>query len=144
MVGNEVRIVGNLTADPEARFTPNGKAVASFSIAHNRKWKDASGNDQEETSFFDVVAWETLAENVVESLHKGDRIIVDGRLLQRSWETPEGDKRYKVEIVADEVAPSLRWASVSILRNERTDNAGTRPTAPRGGKKAPDHDEEPF
>lgn len=144
MVGNEVRIVGNLTADPEARFTPGGKAIASFSIAHNRKWKDASGNDQEETSFFDVVAWETLAENIVESLHKGDRVLVDGRLLQRSWETPENEKRYKVEIVADEVSPSLRWASVDIQRNERTDGGSARPTAPRGKAKAANYDEEPF
>jgi len=142
MVGNYVSIVGNLVKDPELRFIPSGKAVASLSIAHNRKWKDQSGADQEETSFFDVSVWDTLAENVADSLGKGDRILVEGRLLQRSWEK-DGEKFYKVEIVADEISPSLRWASAKPSRNEKADAVGGKP-AGRGNAKAPDYDEEPF
>ena len=127
MIGNTIEVVGNLTADPELRFTTSGKAVASFSVAFNRKWKDKNGDDVEETSFFDAVAWDRLAENLVESVGKGDRVIITGRLQQRSWETTEGDKRYKIEIQADEVAPSLRWATARVTRNEKDGNAGGKP-----------------
>ena len=122
--GNSVTIVGNLTRDPELRFTPSGQATASFGLAVNRRWQDKqSGEWQEATSFFDVVCWREMAENASESLSKGSRVVVTGRLEQRSWET-NGEKRSKVEIVADEIGPSLRWASAVVTKNERRSEGG--------------------
>jgi hypothetical protein len=89
-------------------------------LYHPSNWTDRQSQERKEsTSFFDVVAWGTLAENAATSLAKGTRVVVTGRLDQRSWETAEGDKRSKVEITADELAPSLRWATVQVTRNER-------------------------
>src|ERR1700726_3008643 len=118
--GNNVNIVGNLTRDPELRFTPTGQATASFAVAVNRRWLNRQTQEWDEaTSFFDVVCWGQLAENAAQSLNRGSRVIVSGRLDQRSWENQEGEKRSKIEITADEVAPSLRWATVEITKNER-------------------------
>ena len=118
--GNNVNIVGNLTRDPELRFTPSGQATASFGVAVNRRWQNRQSQEWEEaTSFFDVVCWGQLAENSAQSLTRGSRVVISGRLDQRSWENNEGEKRSKIEITADEVAPSLRWATVQITRNER-------------------------
>ncbi|MCY3785657.1 MAG: single-stranded DNA-binding protein [bacterium] len=127
--GNTVTIVGNATRDPELRFTPSGTPLCSFGVAWNRRF-ERGGEQVEEVSFFDVTCWSSLAENVAESITKGARVVVSGRLDQRSWETPEGDRRSKVEIVADDVAPSLRWASAQIHRNEFREGNGT---GPRGG-----------
>ena len=140
---NTVTVVGNVTRDPELRFTPGGAAVASFGLAWNRKGQ----NDEEIVSFFDITCWRGLAENVAESITKGSRVVVYGRLDQSSWEDKEGNKRSKVEIVADDVAPSLMWATVEITRNEfRGDGAGS--SAPTGGgdrsAQTPQTDEEPF
>ena len=108
---NTVTIAGNLTRDPELRFLDGGAATAGFGIAVSRRWFDKTKNDWTEvTSFFDVVAWRTLADNVAETLKKGDRVVVTGRLEQRSWEK-DGEKRSKVEIVADEIASSLKFAN---------------------------------
>jgi len=130
---NSVTLVGNVTRDPELRFTPAGQATASFGLAVNRVWTDRqSGERKEAVSFFDVVCWREMAENAAESLAKGSRIIVTGRLEQRSWESQEGEKRSKVEVIADEIGPSLRWATAAITRNERrTPNEGGG--APGGG-----------
>ena len=152
--GNTVMVVGNATRDPELRFTPSGTPVCTFGLAWNRRY-ERNGEQVEETSFFDITCWSSLAENVAESITKGARVIVSGRLDQRSWETPEGDKRNKVEIVADEVAPSLRWASAQVNRNEFREGNGTAPrrgAAPASGSApaasrsaAPSYgDEEPF
>jgi single-strand DNA-binding protein len=117
--GNNITIVGNITRDPELRYTPSGQANVRLGVAVNRKWQDRnSGEWQEQTSFFDVIAWRELAENVNESLKKGARVIVTGRLEQRSWEQ-EGNKRSVVEIIADEIAPSLRWATAKVEKTER-------------------------
>ena len=121
--GNNVQIVGNVTRDPELRYTPSGASVTNFSIAWNRRY-ERNGQQVEEVNFFDIVCWGTLADNVAASVTKGVRVIVEGRLDQRSWETPQGEKRSKVEITADEVSPSLRWASVEVARNPRDDNFG--------------------
>ncbi len=150
---NTVTVVGNVTRDPELRFTPNGAAVTNFGLAWNRKGQ----NDEEIVSFFDVTCWSGLAENVAESINKGDRVVVYGRLDQRSWESQEGERRSKVEIVADDVSPSLRWATVEITRNEFRGGDGGRSAAPvggggqsapmgGGGQAAPTYptDEEPF
>ena len=119
MSGNSITIVGNITRDPELRFTPSGQANARLGVAVNRRWQDrSSGEWNEATSFFDVICWRELAENVSESLKRGARVIVTGRLEQRTWEQ-EGNKRSVVEIIADEVAPSLRWATAKVEKTER-------------------------
>ena len=141
---NTVTVVGNVTRDPELRFTPSGAAVANFGLAWNRKGQ----NDEEVVSFFDVTCWSGLAENVAESITKGSRVVVYGRLDQRSWENQDGERRSKGEIVADDVAPSLRWATVEITRNEFRGGDGGGSAAPSsgGGRPAstPQTDEEPF
>lgn len=121
MNGNTVTLCGNITADPELRFTPSGQATASFGLAINRKWTDKATNEKRESvSFFDIVCWQEQAENASESLRKGDRVVIVGRLEQRSWEDREtGDKRYKIEVVAEEVGPSVRWATAVVTKNER-------------------------
>lgn len=141
--GNTSTIVGNLTRDPELRYTPTGASVTNFSVAWSRKFQ-RQGQEVEETSFVDVTCWGTLAENVAASLTKGNRIVVTGRLEQRSWETPSGEKRSKVEIVADDVGPSLRWASAQVARNERTDAPGASAGRPGAPQPAYDYMEEPF
>ncbi|HMJ76650.1 MAG TPA: single-stranded DNA-binding protein [Iamia sp.] len=121
---NSVTLTGNITRDPELRFTPSGQAVATFGLAVNRRWQNRQTNEwEEQVSFFDVKCWAQMAENVSESLGRGTRVVVSGRLEQRSWETDNGDKRSKVEVVADEIAPSLRWATAQVTKNERTDGA---------------------
>src|SRR2546426_1935481 len=119
--GNSVTLVGNITRDPELRFTASGQATASFGLAVNRRWQNRQTNDWEEaTSFFNIVCWREMAENASESLTKGARVIVTGRLEQRSWEDREsGDKRSVVEVVADEICPSLRWATAKVEKNDR-------------------------
>lgn len=113
-------LVGNLTRDPELRYAPSGVATVDLGLAVNRRWQDRQSQEwQEETSFFSVVCFGELAEHVAESLAKGARVVVLGRLSERRWETPEGDKRSKVEVVATEVCPSLRWASAEITKADR-------------------------
>ncbi len=148
--GNNVELIGNITRDPELRFTPSGAAVANFGLAVNRRWQNRQTNEwEEQVSFFDIVAWRELAENVAESLTKGSRVMVSGRLDQRSWETDNGEKRSKVEVVADEIGPSLRWATAQVTRNERRDggsgggfDSAPPPTAPPAAGY--NDDEEPF
>ena len=121
MAMGQVTIVGNLTDDPELRYTPNGAAVAKFRVAVNRRYKDQSGEWKDgDTSYFTVNAWRTLAENVAETLTRGANVIVVGRLQQRSWETQDGDKRTVIEIEADEVGPSLRWATAKVEKQGRS------------------------
>lgn len=121
MSDNNITVIGNLTRLAELRFTPSGQAVATFGLAVNRKWQNRQTQAwEEDTSFLDVVCWAQLAENVAESLEKGTRVIVTGRVQMRSWETAEGDKRSKIEIVADDVGPALKWATTVVTRNERS------------------------
>jgi len=150
--GNNVSIVGNITRDPELRFTPTGQATASFGVAVNRRWQNRQTQEWEEAvSFFDVVCWAQLAENVAQSLTRGSRVVVTGRLDQRSWENDQGEKRSKIEITADEVAPSLRWATVDITKNERRAPDGAVPAGAASYRAVPNEvpagysdDEEPF
>jgi single-strand DNA-binding protein len=111
---------GNLTRDPEIRYSREGQPSASFGLAVNRRWQSKGSDEWEEsTSFFDVVCWRDLAENVALSLVKGSRVVVAGRLEQRTWETEEGDRRSRVELVAEDVGASLRFATAEITRTER-------------------------
>lgn len=127
---NHCTIVGNVTRAPELRFTPSGAGVVSFGVAVNRRWQNRQTQEwEEQVSFFDVKCWAQLAENVAASIDKGTRVVVSGRLEQRSWETEAGDKRSTVEIVADEVAPSLRWATAQVQRIERQDAGQHRAAA---------------
>lgn len=118
-MSNYLTVVGNLTRDPELRYTPSGAAVAKFGIAVNRFYTNRNGERVEQTDFFNVNAWRQLAENIAESLTTGLRVVVTGRLQSRSWETEDGQKRTVVEIEADEVGPSLRWATAQITKTTR-------------------------
>jgi len=119
-MSNATTITGNLTREPEIRYTKEGQATTQLGVAVNRRWQDRTTQEwHEATSFFDVVCWRDLAENVALSLSKGMRVIVTGRLDQRSWETDEGEHRSKVEITADEIGPSLLFATTDVQRTER-------------------------
>lgn len=98
---NRAQIIGNLTRDPEMRYTPNGQAVTSFGVATNRRWRTASGEQQEDTQFHDIVAWGKLAELCSQILHKGNKVYVEGRLQTRQWEAQDGAKRQRTEIVME-------------------------------------------
>jgi single-strand DNA-binding protein len=146
---NTVTLVGNLTKDPELRYTTGGRGVASFGLAVNRRWQQ-NGEWQEAVSFFNVVAWAELGENAAASLTKGTRCMVTGRLEQRSYETREGEKRNITEVIADDLGPSLRWAQAQVERISR-DSAGGDSAGGGGGggaaSAAPDPvygEEEPF
>src|SRR6476659_11421742 len=136
MADNSITIVGNLTRDPEIRYTSSGQANARLGIAVSRRWQNRQTNEWEErTSFFNVVAWGDMAENISDTLGKGNRVIVNGRLEQRSWETDQGEKRSVVEVVADEIGPSLRWATAQVDRNDRREGGGTgQGTGAAGGQ----------
>jgi single-strand DNA-binding protein len=127
---NHTTIIGNLVDDPELRFTNTGTAVANLRVAVTQRiqqdgqWRDG------DTSFLKVNVWRGQAEHLADSLSKGDRVMVTGRLRQRSWETPEGDKRSVTEIEADEVGASLKWATAKV---ERTSQRGNGDRAPWSG-----------
>jgi len=149
MADNTITLVGNLTRDPELRFTTGGRGVASFGIAVSRRYQ-VNGEWQEQTSYFNIVAWGQMGENAAATFTKGMRVIVSGRLEQREYTNREGEKRTAIEINADEIGPSLRWATAQVERTPRGDGQGGG--APRGGNNAGNNaggdsyfpDEEPF
>lgn len=150
---NTVTLVGNATREPEVRYTPSGQTVVTFGLAVNRRWQNKTTNEwEEQVSFFDVKCWGQMGENVAESVPRGTRVVVTGRLEQRSWESDAGEKRSKVEVVADEVAPSLRWATAQVQKIERqgsggSGGAGYQAPAGGGGRQAPADnygEDEPF
>jgi single-strand DNA-binding protein len=118
-------IVGNRVDDPELRFTNNGTPVSNLRVAVTQRVLEGGAWRDGQTSFFRVNAWRETASHLVESLHKGDRVVVLGRLRQRSWETPEGERRSVAEIEADEVAARLRWATARIERVTANDDGQT-------------------
>jgi single-strand DNA-binding protein len=132
--GTQVTIIGNLGADPELRFTPNGRAVASFTVAvvmrrkTGDKWEDAN------TTWYNVNVWGNAAENVAESLTRGSRVILTGTLMARPWEDREGNKRYSWEITADAVGADMTYASVKITKTRR--DHGPAPEDPWSGDTA--------
>ena len=143
-----VTVVGNLTGDPELRFTPSGVAVANFRLAVTPRVREGDSWKDGETSFFRINVWRQQAENVAETLQKGTRCIVVGRLRTRSWETPEGEKRSVTEVEADEIGPSLKFATAKVERSSRGssgggggDWAGSAAGASKGGQF---NDEPPF
>jgi len=127
MAGETVlTIVGNLTADPELRFTPSGAAVASFTVASTPRTFDKNSNEWKDGDalFMRCSIWRQAAENVAESLQRGMRVVVTGRLQQRSYETREGEKRTVVEMQVDEVGPSLKYATAKVNRTQRGSSGG--------------------
>jgi single-strand DNA-binding protein len=121
-----ITVVGNLTADPELRFTPSGAAVASFTIASTPRNFDRNSNEWKdgEALFLRCSIWRQAAENVAESLTRGMRVVATGRLKQRSYETREGEKRTVIELDVDEVGPSLKYASAKVNRTQRGSSTG--------------------
>ena len=161
-----ITVVGNLTADPELRFTPSGAAVASFTVASTPRTFDRQTNEWKdgEALFLRCSIWRQAAENVAESLTRGARVIVSGRLKQRSFETREGEKRTVIELDVDEVGPSLKYATAKVNRTSRgsqsgggfgsnaggggggsasDDPWGSAPSAPAGGGGGSDFSDEP-
>lgn len=121
-----ITVIGNLTNDPELRFTPSGSAVANFTIASTPRTFDRNSNEWKdgEALFLRASVWKEVAENVAESLTKGMRVIVVGRLKQRSYETKEGEKRTVIELEVDEIGPSLKYANAKVNRTQRNSNGG--------------------
>jgi single-strand DNA-binding protein len=121
-----ITIIGNLTRDPELRYTPSGQAVASFAVASTPRFLDKNTNEWKDgdSLFLNCSVWRQAAENVAETLQRGMRVIVSGRLRQRSYETKEGEKRTVVEVEVDEVGPSLRYASAKVTKSNRSGGGG--------------------
>lgn len=149
----DITITGTLVADPELRFTPNGHAVANFTVAANdRRLNRDTGNWEDAgATFLRCSLWKDAAENLTNSLNKGERVLLTGRLRQREWTTPEGDTRQLFEVDVTEIGPSLRFATASVTKATRTaagqgSPAGADPlaAAPAAGNGAPVSDEPPF
>jgi len=141
-----ITVVGNLTSDAELRFTQSGAAVASFTVASTpRSFDKASGEWKDGPALFlRCQLWRQPAENVAESLTKGTRVIVQGRLVQRSFETREGEKRTVVELQVDEIGPSLKYATAKVQRATRSDSSGRNAPTDDPWGSAPPADEPPF
>jgi single-strand DNA-binding protein len=158
MADSQITVVGNITRDPELRYSNSGTSVARIGIAVNFRRQNRQTNEWDEsTSFMTVVCFGDMAEHVSESLSKGARILVTGRLEVREYQTQEGEKRQAVEIIADEIGPSLRWATAKVERVARSGGGGGGgggrpiPNEPvgadgggGGGGGGADYDEEPF
>ena len=152
---NFVQIIGNVTRDPELRYTTGGAAVCSFGIAYTPRRRNANGDWEDgETSFFNCSAWRDLGENIAASISKGMRVVVTGSVRSRDWEDRDGNKRTSIEIDVDDCAPSLRWAQAQIERTSRGGGSSDGGSANAGGgggggggNRPPDPvygDEEPF
>ena len=141
-----VTIVGNLTNDPELRFTPSGAAVASFTIASNSRYLDKATNEWKdgEPVYMRCSVWRQYAENVAESLTRGTRVIATGRLKQRSYETREGEKRTVVEMEVDDVGPALRTATAKVTKVARAGGGGFGGDGGFGGQAAPVGNDDPW
>ncbi|NNN02086.1 MAG: single-stranded DNA-binding protein [Acidimicrobiaceae bacterium] len=150
MADNTITVVGNVTREPELKFLNSGQAALRLSLAVSRRWQNRQSQEWEEkTSFFDIQCYGPMAENAANSLDKGSRVVVTGRMEQRSWDTPEGEKRYAWELVADEIAPSLRWATAVVTKTPRAEGgnfqSNDRPAPVRTVEPTTyAFDEEPF
>ena len=130
-----ITVIGNLTDDPELRFTPSGAAVAKFRVASTPRFMDKSSNEWKdgEPLFLSCTVWRQAAENVAESLQRGARVIVSGRLKQRTYETREGEKRTVIELEVDEIGPSLRYATAKVQKMQRSGGGGGFGASSGGG-----------
>ena len=149
MATNNLTLIGNLVDDPELRFTPSGVALASVRLAVSRRYQDRNNEWQEETLFIRGTLWRDAAENAAESLTKGMRVIVNGRLELNQWETQDGDKRSEIRVSIDEMGPSLRWATAQGTRSPRAGDSfggGSQPSTPAAPVARDDYgpDEAPF
>ena len=135
-----ITLVGNLTADPELRFTPSGAAVANFTVASTPRTFDRQTNEWRDgdAMFLNCAVWRQAAENVAESLQKGMRVIVQGRLRSRSYETRDGERRTVFEIDVDEIGPALRYATAKVTRNVSGSNHGGGYNRPAAGSSGDD------
>jgi single-strand DNA-binding protein len=140
---NHTTIIGNLVEDPEVRFTNTGIPVANLRVAVTQRIQQDGGWRDGDTSFFKVNVWRSQAEHLAESLAKGDRVMVTGRLRQRSWETPEGDKRSVTELEADEVGASLKWATAKVERASQRGNGDRHPGRERQAERGGDFNDAP-
>ena len=140
---NTVTLVGNVTRDPELRYTKSGVAFATFSVAWNQKAPQGSERE-DKAHFFDVTCWRSLAENVAQSVTRGTRVVVYGRLDQQRWEDDDGNKRSRLEVLADEVTPSLKWATAEVQKTASPSGGGGGRPVPNEAPPAYDMDEEPF
>ena len=141
MNGNGLTVVGNLTKDPELKFVKSsGQPFARFSIADNYSWPNKSTGEREtKVSYIDCIAWGSIAENIVESVSKGDRVIVYGRIDQQNWETEDGDRRSKLELDVDAFGVELRFATAEVSKTA-SGGASKKPSSPSRYRD----DEEPF
>ena len=149
-----ITVIGNLTGDPELRFTPSGAAVASFTVASTPRTLDKATNEWKdgEALFLRCNIWREAAENVAESLTRGSRVIASGRLKQRSFETREGEKRTVVELEVDEIGPSLKYATAKVNKASRSGGGGggfgggggSRASAPSGGGSGEAKQDDPW
>lgn len=145
MSSSPVTLVGNITRDPELRFMDSGTAKTEFSIASNHNWRDADGEWQQKTSYFDCVVWRKAAEDVARLLEKGVGVVVTGRLEQRSWDDKEtGQKRSKVEVVVDEVGILTRSIETFDRRRASEDSQKTGVPQKAAARKKPASEDEPF
>ena len=141
-----ITVIGNLTNDPELRFTPAGAAVANFTIASTPRTFDRNSNEWKdgESLFLRASIWREAAENVAESLTKGMRVIASGALKQRSYETKEGEKRTVIEFEVDEIGPSLKYANAKVNRTQRNNSGGGFKSSNTGGFGGAADAEVPF
>lgn len=126
-MSNSINVVGNLTGDPELRFTQSGTAMVSGSIASNRRYQ-VNGEWQEQTSYFNFTAWRELAENIASTMSKGMRVVATGRMEQKDWTDKDGNKRTSYDLVLDEIGPSLRWATAVVTKNDKNGSSHSSPS----------------
>ena len=146
---NQITVIGNLADDPELRFTPSGTAVTNIRVAVNRRRRDPQSGEwvDELDGFFTCNVWRDMAENVAESLRKGTRVLVTGRLRSRSYEDRNGETKWVTEIEADEVCPSLRWATAQVNKVSRggaSSGGGGQSYSPPPAAEPPAPDDVPF
>jgi single-strand DNA-binding protein len=140
---NHTTIIGNLVDDPEVRYTNNGIAVTNLRVAVTQRVQQEGQWRDGDTSCFKVNVWRGQAEHLAESLSKGDRVMVTGRLRQRSWETPEGEKRSVTELEADEVGASLKWATAKVERSSQRGNGDRTQDRQRQAEQSGDFNDQP-
>ena len=126
-MSNSINVVGNLTGEPELRYTQSGTAMVSGSIASNRRYQ-VNGEWQEQTSYFNFTAWRELAENIASTMTKGMRVVATGRMEQKDWTDKDGNKRTSYDLVLDEIGPSLRWATAVVTKTDKNSSSSGSPS----------------